>query len=114
MIVAKANEGFPGLKNIKKLIAEAFARNAVLKIASKYTFDCLSYFFQMAIEVNLLEATGHRIIDGVQANISVRQGAQCVNEFSFAAVDRTKTRINNNEKCIQSKKSSNLPVSWAA
>lgn len=72
MIMAKANEGFPGSKNINESMIKASARNAVLEIASKYAFNRLSYFFQMAIEVNLLEATGHRIIDGVQANISVR------------------------------------------
>lgn len=40
---------------------------------------------QMSIEVDMLEAAGHRVINGVDDAVAINQRAQQINGFGFAA-----------------------------
>lgn len=72
MLLAQLNKGFPWSKKIDKFSVDNIGWNHTLQIMGEYAFYGLGYFFQMTIQIDLLEAASHRIIDGIQANVTIR------------------------------------------
>lgn len=77
-------------------------------------FDTLGNFFQVTIQVDLLETAGDRIVDGVHVAISIRQRANNVNEFCFSTGNSRKKFISIGLDRTNYSFSLHKPVGWSA